>query len=68
MDQPTELGGTELHIANLVLESKMTTSMWGDQHLYFRHQDMWDDVDIMTDWDEYTPTMGLGLNRCPFNN
>merc|ERR1711970_383676 len=68
MDQPEELGGTEKHIANLVLESEMTTSMWGDKHLYFRHQDMWDDIDLIPEWYDYTDTFGLGLSRCPFKH
>ena len=25
---------------DLVLRSKMTTSKWGDQHLFFRHQEI----------------------------
>lgn len=66
-DQPEQLGGTEAHIADLVLTSEMTTSLWGDQHLYFRHQDMWDDIDIIPEWADYTDTFGLGLSRCPFN-
>jgi len=67
LDQPTELGGVEAHIADLVLTSEMTTSLWGDQHFYIRHQDMWDDIDIKPEWADYTPTFGLGLHRCPFN-
>jgi len=66
-DHPQEMGGTEAHIADLVLSSEITTSLWGDQHLYFRHQDMWDDIDIIPEWADYTATFGLGLNRCPFN-
>merc|ERR1712080_290790 len=68
MDQPTELGGTETHIANLVLDSQITTSKWGDKHLYFRHQDMWDDIDLVPEWYDYTETFGLGLSRCPFKH
>ena len=37
-DQPLELGGVDRHIADLVLVGGLTTSMWGDQHLFFRHQ------------------------------
>merc|ERR1712154_575584 len=43
LDNPAELGGTEKHIADLVLVSDMITSVWGDQHLFFRHQDMAED-------------------------
>jgi len=69
MDQPAEVGGKEAHIANLVLDSQVTTSKWGDQHLFFKHQDMWDDVDLIGGaWYDYTDTFGLGLSRCPFKH
>jgi hypothetical protein len=31
----------------------MTTSNWGDNHLYFRHHDMGDDLKIHPEWDAY---------------
>ena len=37
MDQPEELGGTEKLIGQMVSSSELTTSNWGDEHLYFRH-------------------------------
>ena len=37
MDKPEELGGQEMHIANIVLKSKLETSLWGDKYMYFRH-------------------------------
>lgn len=37
-DQPLELGGVDRHIADLVLVGGLTTTIWGDQHLFFRHQ------------------------------
>ena len=36
-DVPVELGGAEVKIAQIVTDSDMTTSNWGDDHLYFRH-------------------------------
>ena len=67
MDAPTELGGTETHIADMILTSKLTTSLWGDQHLFFRHQNMQDDVDIKPEWDQYMDKWtGLsGFRSCP---
>jgi hypothetical protein len=59
MDQPEELGGTEVHIADLVMTSDMITSLWGDQHLFFRHQDMMDDIDLIPEWKEYTESFGF---------
>ena len=35
-----ELGGVETHIGDLVLTSELTSSNWGDKHLFFRHQVM----------------------------
>jgi len=66
LDQPVELGGTEKHIADLVLVSEMVTSLWGDKHLYFRHQDMAEDVQIHPDWEEYLDKFGIeGPSGCP---
>eukprot|EP00091_Calanus_sinicus_P018456 TRINITY_DN4220_c0_g1_i2.p1 TRINITY_DN4220_c0_g1~~TRINITY_DN4220_c0_g1_i2.p1 ORF type:complete len:357 (-),score=107.20 TRINITY_DN4220_c0_g1_i2:86-1156(-) len=65
LDQPTELGGTEKHIADLVLVSDMITSLWGDQHLFFRHQDMVEDSAIKPEWEEYLETFGLPSAGCP---
>ncbi|MCS5595079.1 MAG: hypothetical protein NZ730_11120 [Porticoccaceae bacterium] len=36
MDKPKELGGVETHIADLVLNTKLTTSKWGDEHFFIR--------------------------------
>jgi len=64
-DGPTELGGTETHIANLVLTSSLTTSMWGDKHLFFRHQNMADDVDLKPEWDQYLDKWTGFSGSCP---
>jgi len=68
LDVPEELGGTETHIADLVLTSDMTTSNWGDKHLFFRHQDMADDVVLRPEWEDYLDKFGIeGDSGCPFN-
>merc|ERR1711936_104425 len=68
LDQPVELGGTEKHIADLVLVSEMTTSLWGDKHLYFRHQFMDEDVAIRPEWEEYLDKFGIeGPPGCPLH-
>lgn len=33
----------------------MVTSYWGDEHMYFRHQRMDDDLKIRPEWEPYTP-------------
>ena len=53
-----ELGGVEAHIGDLVLTSEMTTSKWGDRHLFFRHQDMAEDVALFPEWEEFLDKFG----------
>merc|ERR1711973_191906 len=65
LDEPEELGGIEAHIADLVLTSGLTTSTWGDNHLFFRHQDMADDVALRPEWKDYLDTVGLAHDGCP---
>ena len=65
MDKPEEQGGTERHIADLVLVSEMITSIWGDQHLYFRHQDMAEDIQLRPEWNKYTPQFAI-FRKDPF--
>jgi len=55
LDAPTELGGTELRIGQIVTKSPFTSSNWGDEHLYFRHERMDDDLAIKPEWTPYTP-------------
>lgn len=77
-DKPTELGGTEKKIAQIITKSQMTKSNWGDEHLYFRHQRMDDDLAIHPEWTQYTPKYGGFFmldqegeevnSACPFAN
>jgi len=64
-DKPEELDGVEVHIADLVLTSEMTTSVWGDKHLFFRHQDMAEDVALYPEWDDYLTKFGIPTDGCP---
>ena len=68
LDKPVELGGVETHIGDLVLTSVMSSSVWGDQHLFFRHQDMHEDVDMFPEWADYLDTFGISgdaAGKCP---
>jgi len=65
LDQPSQLGGQEVHIADLVVVSDIVTSMWGDTSLFFRHQDMADDLVIHQEWREFLDTFGLKTRGCP---
>jgi len=55
MDAPSELGGKEYKIGSLITTSVMTTSKFGDAGLFFRHQDMAEDLEIKPEWAPYTP-------------
>ena len=55
MDQPVELGGKDQLIGSFVTNSSLVTSYWGDEHMYFRHQRMDDDLKIRPEWEPYTP-------------
>jgi len=50
LDKPSSLGGKEMEIGEIVLRSKMHTSMWGDTHMYFRHQKHDDDFRYHPEW------------------
>lgn len=54
LDKPKELGGTETLIGSLQLDGSFTTSDWGDQHLFFKHQLMTEDLKIKPEWTKYT--------------
>jgi hypothetical protein len=58
MDQPSELGGKETKIAQIKTASAMTTSNWGDDHFYIRHERMEDDLALKPEWVPYTPKYG----------
>lgn len=42
--EPTDHTSTEKHIADIFITTKMKTSLWGDEHMYFRHTRMDDDI------------------------
>ena len=54
-DQPEELGGVEALIGSFVTDSLLLTSYWGDEHMYFRHQRMDDDIALRPEWEPYVP-------------
>jgi len=68
-DQPLELGGAEQLIGELVTTSPLVTSLWGDTHLFFRHQDMREDIEnYFPEWADYTDSVWvLGSQSCSFH-
>lgn len=69
-DKPTELGGTETHIGDLVTTSEFTSSLWGDQHFFIRHQDFVEDLAIHPEWAQYAEKFSDAPSpfkaKCPF--
>ena len=59
LDAPEDLGGQETYIGDLVTDSEMTTSNWGDEHLFFRHQKADDDIKLQPTWGDYYPKFKL---------
>ena len=55
LSAPTELGGIEYYIGDLVTTSEMVTSYWGDASLFFRHSDMGLDLHVHPEWKPYAP-------------
>ena len=49
-DAPSTLGGVETKIAEIVTKSELTTSMWGDTKMYFRHTRHDDDFRYRPEW------------------
>ena len=80
MSAPEELGGTEMEIGSINSTSQFTSSLWGDDKIYFRHQRMAEDLKYHPEWDHYVPKFEgmfkpntyLDLNQqesdCPFAN
>jgi len=67
LDAPAELGGKEYFIGDFVTTSEFTTSMFGDTGLFFRHQWLDDDLEIMPDWTPYENTFPPSSVRNFFN-
>jgi len=67
LDQPQALGGTESLIGELITTSPCVPSNWGDNHLFFRHQDMREDVNnYFPDWADYLEAVELFVSQdCP---
>ena len=65
LDGPTERGGKEHFIGTLQLRGSLVKSNYGDEHLFFRHQKMDDDLKLQPDWAPYVPKYSLD-GKCPY--
>ena len=54
LDHPKELGGEEREVGEVVLRSSVTTSLWADTSMFFRHQDMVEDLAARPEWAPHT--------------
>jgi len=61
-DMPEEMGGSETHIGDLVIESQLVTSLWGDEHMFFRHHRMDEDLKYHPEWQQYSLTLVAGMD------
>lgn len=62
LDAPEELGGQEHLIGSLVTTADMTTSRFGDETLFFRHELMDVDLGLKPEWEPYFPKWHLPWN------
>lgn len=58
-----EPGSPKVHIGNLITTSAFVPTEFGDRYLFFKHQDMREDVKIRPDWAKYLVD---GSKGCPF--
>jgi len=63
---PQDNEGT--HIADLVLQSTLTTSYWGDKYMFVKHQNMVEDLIYHPEWTSAVPTLPSILSEasCPY--
>ena len=53
LNEPEDLGGKEIQIGHIETTSKMTTSLYGDTRLYFRHQRFEEDIAERPHWKDH---------------
>lgn len=47
-------------IGRVVLTSRIVTSLWGDQQLFFKHQRIDDDLKVFPEWEPFLQHWELG--------
>ena len=63
LNKPEQLNGMEMHIGNRVTTSRLVPCLWGDKHLFFRHQDMLEDLKTKPEWEEFVPSFKALKNK-----
>lgn len=55
------------YIGDIILDSELTTSYFGDTQLFYKHQNFKDDLGFKPEWGPYTPVFGSDENcGCPY--
>ena len=55
----------KVHIGDLYLKSKLEKSFFGDKYMFFKHQDMVEDVALKPEWKTH---VAVGSSKsCPFS-
>ena len=80
LDEPKALGGVEKEIGYIETTSKMTTSLYGDTRLFFRHQRFEEDLAVRPHWKEHVEEFDMPtfhellplpvnppMDECPFS-
>ena len=52
---PSQTGGSEQLIGTIKIDGNFVTSKWGDDHLFFRHGNVEDDIKLKPEWADYVP-------------
>ena len=48
-----EPGSPKVHIGDLVMQTQLVSSYFGDRYMFFKHQDMKEDVKIKSEWESH---------------
>jgi hypothetical protein len=59
-----EPGADKVHIGDLTLKTPLVQSYFGDKYLFFRHQDIQEDLVYKPDWKSH---LTVHSQRCPFS-
>lgn len=58
-----EPGSPKVHIGDMILTSDFVKSEFGDRYLFFKHQDMREDIKIKPEWEGH---LEVSSSKCPF--
>jgi len=56
-----EPNASAIYIGDIIMTSQFTTSYWGDKYMFFKHENMQDDLNYRPDW-----TADVPVTICPW--